>query len=385
VLVPSWDGDDEVTWAQQRVAAALATFSEVHLIYPDSQIPVALDLPSVTHHQLGPGLDQRAALRRDLLVATFSSPTVGYAFARSDPEIQGAEAIDSLLPMNQAQWEQAGELIGSLQPDLIVVCDHRDVGVMKALRAVPDCPVALVPLVDTAATPDRAHYDPLFARADRVIVFSQAEQHQVRSRSNKPIGRAELPVDIDATLPPRSDGSTADPPYVMVLVAAGERDRLGLRPFADLIGLANPTVDVVIASGRSTVRWRAGHRASSPTPVTDEDVRLLMAGAAVLVDLHPGRLVARRCIEALRLGTPIVVPSGSRAAVLCHDAHGGLTYGNAGELLGAVESLLDPKRAETLAREGRTYADEHHGSPDRFARQLTAALGLPEVGATRIA
>ncbi len=96
----------------------------------------------------------------------------------------------------------------------------------------------------------------------------------------------------------------------------------------------------------------------------------------MVVDLHPGRFVARRCIDAMRLGTPVIVPEQSRATELCQRGHGGLWFANAGQLLWSIEAMLESEVGPVLGEQGRRYCDAHHGSFDRFAEQLAAACGL---------
>jgi hypothetical protein len=381
-LVPSLGGDDEVTWVQDLVVSALAGSAEVHVLFVGPVEASAFADHNVTVHPLGPGPDTRAVLRRDLLVANFSVPTVGYEFPRRAQE-KPVEVVDLLLPHDTASsWELAAKLLESIDPDLVVVCDHRDTDVMKALESIPGTPVFLIPFADTAAASARVHYDRLFERVDGMIVFSEAEWDIMRARSNRPIMRVEIPVDLEPLFTPEVAGQ--DDPFILILVDAGDRDRFGLWPYADLVGLANPTIDVVVVSHDSTVCWRGGHRLVRQPIVTAEDLRHHVVRASVVVDLHPGRLVARRCIEALRLGTPVVVPAGSRARGICEHSEGGLAFRNAGELLSAVETVLDPQRGPGMGERGRAYADEHHGSPARFAEQLFSALGLPGGNATRL-
>ena len=98
---------------------------------------------------------------------------------------------------------------------------------------------------------------------------------------------------------------------------------------------------------------------------TRMDLWRLMAHARVVIDLAPGAVIARECLESLRFGTPIVVPEGTPGAAQA-DAGGGLTYSGVPELLERVERLLDGPERDRLSRQGAAYANSRHGDPARF-------------------
>ena len=88
-----------------------------------------------------------------------------------------------------------------------------------------------------------------------------------------------------------------------------------------------------------------------------------MAHAAVVVDLTPGTLVARECVEALRFGTPIVVPAGTTGAEHTRGG-GGLCYDGVASLLDAVDRLGVPARRQEVASRGRRLAERRaSGAP----------------------
>lgn len=380
MLAPSWSGGGEAAWVQHQIVAALATAFDVHLIFPGSADSGACADPPATLHQLGAGIDDRAILRRDLLVANFSFPSDGTPFGRG-PWWPG-ESIDALLrDETETTWREASSLIGTLRPDHIVVLDHRDRGVLAALARHLHTPVTLIPLVDTVATPDRLHYDLLFDRADNIVVFTETELRMIQPRTVKPMSWVELPVDI-SPVEPRSPDEVN--PCVVVISNFDHQDRFGRTPFADLVVRANPNIDVVIVSRDCIMRWRDGQRHLLPPVAAAPELHALMARASVVVDLHPGRLLARRSIESLRLGTPIVVPQHSRAQEWCEKGKGGLWFANAGELLWSIEAMIRPDLGPVMGEQGRIYCDEHHGSFDRFIGQLLPACGLQDVRAAGI-
>jgi hypothetical protein len=386
VLAPSLDGDGEIAWAQRLVVAGLAAAAEVHLIHLGIDAG-ALANGRVTTHRVGVGdgrgvgvgRGRREELRRDLLVTEFSAPSDGRGVVGGGglrERVERDERVDALLPReSDAAWRAAGTLMTELEPDVVVVLDHRDRGVTAALEMVRDVPVTLVPLVDSVAVPGRRHYDALFARADRLAVFSEAEQRVVQTRTEAPVARVELPVDMAAAAGESSNGIGNDR-YVVVATNGHAPPGVGPEPFADLITVALPDETVVVVSRGGAVRWHGGRRSELAARTDGPELLGLMAGASVVVDLHPGRFVARRCINAMRLGTPVIVHEQSRAAELCQRGKGGLWFTNAGQLLWTIQSILEPEVGPVLGEQGRRYCDAHHGSFERFAEQLAVACGL---------
>jgi hypothetical protein len=106
---------------------------------------------------------------------------------------------------------------------------------------------------------------------------------------------------------------------------------------------------------------------------TRTDLWRLVSHARVTVDLAPGRIIARECIESLRFGTPIVVPTNSAARPHA-DAGGGMTFSGYAELLAAVDHLSDESVRATMSSRGRSYADARYGDPNAFVDSVSHAL-----------
>ena len=109
---------------------------------------------------------------------------------------------------------------------------------------------------------------------------------------------------------------------------------------------------------------------------TRTDLWRLLAHARLTIDLAPGRIIARECIESLLFGTPIVVPeqSTARAHAL---AGGGMTFSGYQELLACVTRLADEGVRTTLSADGRRYADARYGDQRFFVDSVTRALRAP--------
>jgi hypothetical protein len=378
VLAADASNDPEYRSGHLAVLSALSACNDVHLFSLGDENDFALDGLPIAFHSTRPRLSERAALRRDLLVANFSKPSAGTEYERADTHDWPSESVDQILHRDTVDaWKGVAPLLAELAPDVVVILDHRDRHVLGALSELPDVPVVLIPLVDTIATPDRVQFDELFLRTTSIVAFTEAERGQIAARTDTPIVVLELPVD--EPLPPAQPTEFASSAHVLVLTDAESDDHLQRHPFAHLVALANPTQRVIVASRRAAVFWQNGRRQPQPELATEDDLFALVASASVVVDLHPGRLYARRTLHIQYMGVPTIVPSRSRAREYSEKGNGGLWFCNAGEMLWALDAALDPEIGPALGRQGRAYVAAQHGSSERFAELLALAC-RPEEG-----
>ncbi len=132
---------------------------------------------------------------------------------------------------------------------------------------------------------------------------------------------------------------------------------------------------VVVVEGGVARAWRSRSCVAQFGVHTRMDLWILMAQARGVVDLLPGKVYARECVEALRYGVPVVVPSGGAAGRLAK-AGGGARFSSTADLLARVEALLDPATRANLAAAGREMADRWYGNPRALVARLAEALGL---------
>jgi hypothetical protein len=161
--------------------------------------------------------------------------------------------------------------------------------------------------------------------------------------------------------------------YLLVL-----SDRTGAQadppPAAAWLSAAFPDADVVVLEDAVAYAWK-GRALRGKVPVdTRMDMWRLLAHANVCVDLAPGGFIARACVEAMRFGTPIVVPAGSGPAVTHAVATGGAAFRDEAELLEGVAALRDATRRGDASDAARRYADERYGDPHALVRRLQALL-----------
>ncbi len=155
-------------------------------------------------------------------------------------------------------------------------------------------------------------------------------------------------------------GTPADPPPAVAWLSA-----------------AFPAAEIVLIGDGIASAWKGRALRGTVHVDTRMDLWRLLAHAAVCIDLAPGAHIARECIEALRFGTPIIVPDDSGPAVLHARAGGGATFGDPGELIAAVTTLQDEAYRAVASATGRRYADTRYGTTEAFVDRVRALLAGP--------
>jgi len=134
-----------------------------------------------------------------------------------------------------------------------------------------------------------------------------------------------------------------------------------------------PKADVVVVEDASAAVWKGRALRGVVTVDSRTDLWRLLAHAQMVIDLAPGPVIARECIESLRFGVPIVVPVGSTAAVHA-GAGGGFTFPGIPGLFACVEQLMDAKVRSDIASTGRRYANTTYGDPHRFVERVARVM-----------
>jgi hypothetical protein len=134
---------------------------------------------------------------------------------------------------------------------------------------------------------------------------------------------------------------------------------------------------VVVVEAGAAAAWK-GRALRGVVPVdTRTDLWRLLAHAQLTVDLAPGNIIARECIESLRFRTPIVVPTGTIASAHAN-AGGGFAFTDVRGLFDGVEILLGDSARSSYSRAGSDYAERTYGDPAAFVTRLAGVL-WPEV------
>jgi hypothetical protein len=162
--------------------------------------------------------------------------------------------------------------------------------------------------------------------------------------------------------------------YLLVL---GDRtgDHAEPPPAAAWLSAAFTDADVVVVEDAVASAWRGRALRGKVSVDTRMDLWRLLAHANTCIDLAPGAHIARECIEAMRFGTPIIVPDGPGPAALHARATGGATFRDESELLEAAATYRTEGHRAEAAASARQYADTRYGDPAALVRRLEQLLG----------
>ena len=171
--------------------------------------------------------------------------------------------------------------------------------------------------------------------------------------------------------------------YLLVLSdRIGAPDVLPPTAMAAWLTARFPHREVVVIEDATAAVWRGRVLRGVVSVFTRTDLWRLLAHARVTIDLAPGRIVARECIESLRFGTPIVVPYESAARAHAN-AGGGMTFANHAELLACIAHLSDDGVRATMSSQGRHYADARYGDQEAFVDNVASALSAAAIASGR--
>jgi hypothetical protein len=134
---------------------------------------------------------------------------------------------------------------------------------------------------------------------------------------------------------------------------------------------------IVVVESAVASAWKGRSLRGTTSVDTRMDLWRLVAHAAVCIDLAPGEFVARECVEALRLGTPIIVPEHADVAASHARAGGGTTFADWWELVEAVEKKSSEANRSSTVTQGKAYADTWFGEPAAFVDRLARELRRP--------
>ena len=145
-------------------------------------------------------------------------------------------------------------------------------------------------------------------------------------------------------------------------------------PSVAWLSAAFPTEEIILVEDAVASAWKGRSLRGKVHVDTRMDLWRLVAHASACVDLAPGPFIARECIEALRFGTPIIVPENSGPAVTHASAGGGWIFGDPGDLIAAVTALRRGDTRSAVSDAGRRYADARFGDASTVVEQVRALL-----------
>jgi hypothetical protein len=374
VLAAHWESATEAGWITRQVAGALACVGDVHIVTPDGQRPGRSTDGAFTLHRLATPVDAAAELRRDLLVDSLSSTASPLDRA---PASQLAALLDRDL---LDPWQGAAAVLAGLRPDHVVIAGHAALGALAACdRGVPGTPFTLLPLGTDRHRVAFPHFRPLFERAASILTVTESERSAVVDGHGRgdDVHRIGAPMAANPSARTEPNGWVGNDEYVLVVTdCASEEDDHPHIELSRLLRMRFPAVTFGFTHTDAFRVWRHGRLHEGWAVERSSDMARLMAWAQTTIDLRPGPLFARRCVDSLLYGTPVVVPDDSVAREHADRGRGGLWFHDPVELAWCVEAMLDGSTRDTLGAQGQAYAEEEYGSTDRFIDRVTAGCGL---------
>jgi hypothetical protein len=373
VLAAHWESKSEGGWLGRQVAGALACEAEVHVITPDGTAAGHHPDGPFTLHQLATPIDTASELRRELLIEGLSA--AGGMPAAVVPA-QLAELLDRDL---LEPWDGATKVLADLRPDHVIIVGHKNVGALSALEAAGlDAPMTLVALGSDSLSVGFPRFKAMFDRADIILAVTEVERQSIidghgSGGKTYRIG-APLAANPSALSEPNTWVGTTD--YIVVVTNSGAEEDHVETELSRLIRLSFPDNPVGVCHTDCFRVWHQGRLSQGWAVERYSDMTRLMAWARVTVDLHPGSLFARRCVDSLLYGTPIIVPDDSMAREHAERGRGGLWFSDPAELTWCIEALLDRPTRNTFGAQGRSYAEDEYGSTDQFITRVLSACDI---------
>lgn len=380
VLSPTWESRSEEGWITRQVAGSLACIAEVHIITPQGSSEGESTDSIFTIHRLGTPIDRIAEARRDLMIEGMWATSV---MGRVDVPLALAGQLEQGLTES---WQGAVAVLDEIRPDLVLIAGHRSMGALAALdrhdSLVPLTLLAMGVREDSIAS---SHFEPIFTRASQILAVTESERNLIVAHHGRPdtVHRIGAPLAANPSALSEPNTWVGDTDYILVLTGV-DSDNLGEleSELSRIIRYRFPDRPVGISYNDAFCAWHEG-RVNSGWPIErSSDMARLLAFARVTVDLRPGGLFARRCVDSLLYGTPIVVPHDSRAREHAQRGRGGLWFESPAELTWCIESLLESPTHDSFSAQGRAYAEEEYGSTDAFIDRVTRACGLSSADAS---
>jgi hypothetical protein len=254
--------------------------------------------------------------------------------------------------------------------------DLRGVGERGSLRWPDGVPTDTTIIVDELSA-DVTHLlgvtgdAPVFFLSDSNVPPAAIGRHLRLVGGEDPVG-VHVPVNRLAAQHRHHGFGFTD--YVLVLSdRTGDHDGAP-PPAAAWVSAAFTGADVVVVEDAVAWAWKGRALRGKVSVDTRMDLWRLLAHANACIDLAPGPSIARECIEALRFGTPIIVPEWAGAASVHAQESGGSIFGDADDLLMAVGRMRDEADRSRVSEAGRRYSESRFGDPAALVARVRALL-----------
>ncbi len=380
VVAPDYGGLwDERQVIARRVAGALACSTEVDVLLPGIEREVSYDgaVRLLRFPATLPDNTRRRAWRKAMLG---EHDHEGHSFRCRCHGVGGQ--LDALPRFAEeeivrAEGGDSDELYQHLSTssyDLVVLVGTEFPAACFGARHVPrNTRIVLVPAtMDDRTLPFRVH-DEAFQRADRIVVWSEAERAVIAARQADPDRVAVLDFVVGVNrLAVTTEPHDFDRQAYVVVIADWN-----LVPSVERLELLGSRIEELDSRLRlRLVGPRAERFGSMGVRLTTSRLDVWRWSSRALCLFEPRRrlLLAGQALETMLFGVPVIVDAnGGAAREHAEVGDGGLWYRTDDEFLAAVEALLDDDLRRQLGEQGRRYAEEFTDT-DRFIKAVTEAF-----------
>ena len=298
ILTTHWESRSEEGWITRQVAGALACAADVHVITPEGEVAGATVDSVFTLHRLATPVDPVAEIRRDLLIEGFAASTL----------VDGTEVPDvvaTLLDWGLVDpWSDATEVLSAMEPDLVLIAGHKNVGAMIAVdRGGIDTELVLLALASDDDAVGFSHFGHIVDRCSSVLTVTESERWSIIDHQGgaEKVHRIGAPLSANPSVLGEPNTWVGDNETIVVITEVATDADHEETELARLIRLRFPDNPVGIIHTDAFDAWHQGRLNRGWAVQRSSDLARLMAWARVTVDLHPGRLFARRSVDSLLL------------------------------------------------------------------------------------
>jgi hypothetical protein len=366
IVTRTWGDDGDAASIARLVAGALATRGDVEIVHLGDVDRVRTTTESVfTVHS----------------VPLVGAQPVRSAIVRAAVEGGGGRGIPGAVTDLLERWEGAAPstpaVLQQIDPTTVLLIGSSQPFDLTALGRAR---TVFIPMTGRTGVPATDQFAALVDAADVVASIHPGEQRDLLLRYGEraaitPLDVA-LPLNRNATDQGLFGVGWFGRYVVLIRRFPADGGRYAHSVTHDVMRGALGSIAVAEVDG---TKWRiADDQNTAELPVNPTRVNLwrLMANASATIDLRPPDVFGRETVESMMLGTPVVVPAGSAAMEHAAAASGGLWYENLGEVLGAARAVLDEPVRVALGRQGRAYAESHHGDMDAFVARIATLAGV---------
>jgi glycosyltransferase involved in cell wall biosynthesis len=275
---------------------------------------------------------------------------------------------------------QLYEFLRSSSYDAVVFIGYKPASTYFGIKYLPKTTrVVVVAMASEDPLLDLDIYDSVFDRAECFLVISQAEKDLVARRvsrgNSSHIRNVAFALNVSHLAKDTVPIGFNDERFLVIASDRGPTFSSGLVNLGALIAAYFSHRVQLLIVGRGWESATSSKWMRFDSPLSRSDLWRWMTRALAVIDPQPKRILGREVLEAMMYGVPVLVRSdGGATREHAELGNGGLWFRNDSELCACIEALLSGSVRDQLGVQGKEYAQNVYGDPDRFIRRVTEAV-----------